>query len=353
MRLCLCAQRPGRVHHLPCFRLRFASRQRTTLQPRATSWNICRRRRTSPFNLSSSPMPISLPAFFVVTHPVTGAAPGHLALCPGDVVYAVRHASSDAFLIGSLCRSQSTFASTSNEGMMPTSAIRPAADSDFASNSLMSGATRPPGAAGGGSGSGLAPVDGEEIAKAFLQSFAKDTKFSSKAAVLEVANNIAQKMGFLVALDSRSLVCSRAGQTREKKTNTQSAQDQGVKRRKPSNHSGILKCGCEFKITFGYVVPTFFVPGRKDRVRSDQFRTTDELKEVVIISVKPYHTNGCAPSHQQLVLHVCGAAAECGCSRAPWSHPIFLVSKFLKQEKCSRTPRRILKKNKSNQVTSN
>ena len=376
---------------------------------------------------------MSLPAFFVVTRPVTGEASDHLSLRPGDVVRVVRHAPSDAFLIGSLWRSPSTGASTSNEGMIPTSAIRPATDSEVSANSHV----RPPGTSGalwsvppqpaippmvpathqpplhrpavptvrrgamlplqpapviggaarmandlapapaigivapapavgdggdggdggagmaattapaigiasapavsgdgstglaapttapaigiapapavGGDGStgivapapaaGLAPVDSGKIAEAFFDNFKKGTRFPSKKALLDAANRIAQKLGFLVALDSRSLVCSRAGQTRKKKPVAQDVQEREVKRRKPTKQTGVLKCGCDFKCTFGYCIPSFdvVIEGEMKTVRTDEYRTTDALREVVIISVNPYHTNGCVPSYQQLV----------------------------------------------------
>ena len=333
-------------------------------------------------------MPISLPAFFVVTRPVTGEASDHLSLRPGDVVRVVRHAPSDAFLIGSLWRSPSTGASTSNEGMIPTSAIRPATDSEVSANShvrppgrsgalwsqpaippmvpathqppsyrpavpaaghgemlplppapVIGGAARmAPGGAGvlhpglavggtggvapatdvggicatalapapavggdagmaaptapaigiapapavGGDGStgmvapapavGLAPVDSGKIAKAFFDNFKKGTRFPSKKALLDAANRIAQKLGFLVALDSRSLVCSRAGQTRKKKPSAQETQEREVKRRKPTKQTGVLKCGCDFKCTFGYCIPSFDVVIEREMktVRSDE-----------------------------------------------------------------------------------
>ena len=139
---------------------------------------------------------------------------------------------------------------------------------------------------------GLAPVDSGKIAKAFFDNFKKGTRFPSKKALLDAANRIAQKLGFLVALDSRSLVCSRAGQTRKKKPSAQETQEREVKRRKPTKQTGVLKCGCDFKCTFGYCIPSFdvVIEGEMKTVRSDEHRTTDALREVVMISVNPYNT---------------------------------------------------------------
>jgi hypothetical protein len=160
-------------------------------------------------------------------------------------------------------------------------------------------------AASGGNSSGLSPVPADEIAKTFAGKFAAGTRYQSKKAMLDYANTLAQRFGFLLILNGRAMVCSRSGKTRERKP-PQSADTIGhreVKRRKASKHTGVLKCDCAFKVTFGYVIPSMRVEidGAWTTVTSDEHRMTGELREVVIISVKPFHTNGCVPSYQQLV----------------------------------------------------
>lgn len=139
------------------------------------------------------------------------------------------------------------------------------------------------------------------IATAFKEEFIPGNHYDSKAGLLEKAQELANKFGFQMRLDSRKIMCTRSGTTRKTKRTDQ----EGTSNKRTRKSMNILKCGCEFYMSFGYAIPSVQIEfnGEIKTERTDRYRTTNELKQVkLLVSQSFLHTNGCRPSYLQLVM---------------------------------------------------
>jgi len=120
------------------------------------------------------------------------------------------------------------------------------------------------------------------IARQTEQAFPVQTVFESVGVLVEAANELASRLGFVVSRRGASVVCSRGERGSDGRKMKAKATDVPESKRRKTNS---LRCGCEWALRFAQL-------NWKDK----------ECKKVKVTCVFPMHTNGCAPSATQQVI---------------------------------------------------
>lgn len=109
--------------------------------------------------------------------------------------------------------------------------------------------------------SGFTATDLSQVSEYFKAHFPPSKKHPTLRDLKEEAKSSAEVFGFVIRVDGQSLVCTRAGDYKDKV---------GPKRKRST--SPWLKVGCNFRIGFGYVVSTWteLATGRKMYTKADR-----------------------------------------------------------------------------------